>query len=86
MKTGEYNLPMGLKGPNNLAQGNALGKKATRQPKVGKGQAGGQPLPVVAVGLIPHIYRRASFTHRATPKRLPREGSSVARLLRAASQ
>jgi len=35
--------------------------------KVGKGQAEGQPLPVVAVGLIPHIYRRASFTHRATP-------------------
>ena len=34
---------------------------------VGKGQAKGQPLPVVAVGLIPHIYRRASFTHRATP-------------------
>ena len=33
----------------------------------GKGQAGGQPLPVVAVGSIPHIYRRASFTHRATP-------------------
>jgi len=35
--------------------------------EVGKGQAEGQPLPVVAVGLIPHIYRRASFTHRATP-------------------
>jgi len=34
---------------------------------VGKGQAEGQPLPVVAVGSIPHIYRRASFTHRATP-------------------
>ena len=27
----------------------------------------GQPLTVVAVGLILHIYRRASFTHRATP-------------------
>jgi hypothetical protein len=35
---------------------------------VGKGQAKGQPLPVVAMGLIPHIYRRASFTHRATPE------------------
>ena len=35
--------------------------------EVGKGQAGGQPLPVVAVGAIPHIYRRAFFTHRATP-------------------
>jgi len=34
---------------------------------VGKGQAGGQPLPVVAEGLIPLIYRRAFFKHRATP-------------------
>jgi hypothetical protein len=33
----------------------------------GKGQAGGQPLPVVAEGLIPLIYRRAFFKHRATP-------------------
>ena len=34
---GEYNLPMGLKGPNNLAQGNALGKRATQQPKPCRG-------------------------------------------------
>jgi hypothetical protein len=33
----------------------------------GKGQAEGQPLPVVAEGLIPLIYRRAFFKHRATP-------------------
>ena len=25
------------------------------------------PLPVVAMGSIPHIYRRAPFGHRATP-------------------
>ena len=30
-------------------------------------------LPVVATGLIPRIYRRAAFPHRATPKSLPRE-------------
>ncbi len=28
-------------------------------------------LPVVAMGLIPHIYRRAAFPHRATPESLP---------------
>ena len=28
-------------------------------------------LPVVATGLIPRIYRRAAFPHRATPKSLP---------------
>ena len=27
----------------------------------------GLPLPVVAVGSIPHIYRREDFLHRATP-------------------
>ena len=31
----------------------------------------GHSLPVVAMGLIPHIYRRADFPHRATPLRLP---------------
>src|SRR5437762_3549383 len=45
------------------SQGVALGYCIT----VGKGQAGGQPLPVVAEGLIPLIYRRAFFKHRATP-------------------
>ena len=34
----------------------------------GKAEAEGLYLPVVAMGLIPHIYRRACFTHRATPK------------------
>ena len=35
----------------------------------GKGEAGvsGLPLPVVAMGSIPHIYRREDFLHRATP-------------------
>ncbi len=28
-------------------------------------------LPVVAMRLIPHIYRRAAFPHRATPDVLP---------------
>lgn len=28
-------------------------------------------LPVVAMRLIPHIYRRAAFPHRATPEVLP---------------
>jgi hypothetical protein len=37
----------------------------------------GHPLPVVAMGLIPHIYRRAYFSHRATPRRLPIMGSSL---------
>jgi len=53
-----------LKGSNR--NGSVEGCRSLVQ--VGKGQAGGQPLPVVAVGLIPHIYRRASFTHRATPQ------------------
>ena len=30
-----------------------------------------QPLPVVAIGSIPYIYRRASLMHRATPTYLP---------------
>ena len=34
--------------------------------KVGKGVAS-HSLPVVAGGLIPSIYRRAAFPHRATP-------------------
>ena len=28
-------------------------------------------LPVVAMGSIPHIYRRAVFQHRATPQKVP---------------
>ncbi len=38
-------------------------------PAEGKGEAGviGHPLPVVAMGSIPHIYRREDFLHRATP-------------------
>ena len=28
-------------------------------------------LPVVAIGSIPYIYRRAAFPHRATPAALP---------------
>src|SRR5712692_6267190 len=35
--------------------------------KEGKGVARGHSLPVVAMKLILHIYRRASFTLRATP-------------------
>jgi hypothetical protein len=34
---------------------------------VGKAVAQGHCLPVVAKGLIPLIYRRAFFKHRATP-------------------
>jgi len=41
---------------------------------VGKGQGISQPLPVVAMGSIPHIYRRAAFPHRATLARLPQHG------------
>jgi len=37
----------------------------------GKGLGFSQPLPVVAMGLIPHIYRRTAFPYRATPWRLP---------------
>lgn len=33
VRTGEYDLPMSLKGPNNLAQSNALGKPTTQQLK-----------------------------------------------------
>lgn len=33
----------------------------------GKAEAKGHRLPVVATGLIPRIYRRAFFKHRATP-------------------
>ena len=38
----------------------------------GKGEAP-LSLPFVAAGSIPGIYRRASFSHRATPMELPRE-------------
>jgi hypothetical protein len=31
-------------------------------------------LPVVAIGLIPYIYRHAAFPHRAAPERLPHIG------------
>ena len=41
----------------------------------GKGEAEGHSLPVVAMRSIPHIYRRDSFSHRATPERLPRTRS-----------
>ena len=30
------------------------------------------------MGSIPHIYRRAFFRHRATPRKLPPEGNSYA--------
>jgi hypothetical protein len=43
---------------------------------VGKGVALGHPLPVVAMGSIPHIYRHASFSLRATPPSLPRQGKT----------
>jgi tetratricopeptide (TPR) repeat protein len=43
---------------------------------VGKGVALGHPLPVVAMESIPHIYRRASFSLRATPPSLPRQGKT----------
>jgi hypothetical protein len=45
----------------------------------GRGSGGGTPFPtchllaVVATGLIPRIYRRACFSHRATPETLPRQ-------------
>ena len=35
--------------------------------RVGKAEADGHRLPVVATGLVPRIYRRAFFKHRATP-------------------
>ncbi len=41
----------------------------------GKGEAKGHSLPVVAMGSIPHIYRRDSFSHRATTERLPHKRS-----------
>ena len=41
----------------------------------GKAVAEGHRLPVVAEGLIPLIYRRAFFKHRATPPVIaPEEG------------
>src|SRR6266498_1844531 len=46
-----------------------------RRSVAGKGEAKGHSLPVVAMGSIPHIYRRDSFSHRATPERLPRTRS-----------
>ena len=49
----------------------------------GKGEAGGYPatrLPVVAMGLVPHIYRRACFSQRATPNSLPQGLAAVQRL------
>jgi len=42
---------------------------------VGKAEAGtiaSHHLPVVAMGSFPHIFRRASFSQRATPFSLPR--------------
>ena len=48
----------------------------------GKGEAGGYPatrLPVVAMGLVPHIYRRACFSQRATPGSLPQRSVAVQR-------
>ena len=47
----------------------------------GKGEAGSHSLPVVAMGLLPHIYRRDSCSHRATPERLPRERGVVSHAL-----
>src|SRR6266542_6875421 len=41
----------------------------------GKGEAKCHSLPVVAMGSIPHIYLRVSFSHRATTERLPRTRS-----------
>ena len=43
---------------------------AKSENSVGKGEVT-LSLPVVARGLIPPIYRRASFSHRAAPQRDP---------------
>ena len=50
---------------------------------VGKREAIGHPLPVVAIGLIPYIYRRASFSHRAAPKEIAPYGEQHYRSLTA---
>jgi hypothetical protein len=50
-------------------------RKAQLQNLVGKEEGGLiaiLPLPVVAMGSVPHIVRRASFSQRATPFSLPR--------------
>lgn len=44
--------------------------RATTAHAEGKGEVS-LSLPFVATGSIPRIYRRASFTHRATPTMLP---------------
>src|ERR1700687_6254316 len=46
-------------------------KYSFRLTPVGKGEESFLPLPVVARGLIPPIYRRAPFGHRATPWSVP---------------
>jgi hypothetical protein len=51
-------------------------ESAANASSVGKGVALGHPLPVVAMGSIPHIYRHASFSLRATPPSLPRQGKT----------
>src|SRR5260370_39761342 len=44
---------------------------AANSPQVGKGEESFLSLPVVGRGLIPPIYRRARFGHRATPWSVP---------------
>ncbi len=53
----------------------AIGSLRVMKSVAGKGEAKGHSLPVVAMGSIPHIYRRDSFSHRATPERLPHKRS-----------
>ena len=64
-----------LKEPHRLKKRTERNTPATHT--VGKREAIGHPLPVVAIGLIPYIYRRASFSHRAAPKEIAPQGGAA---------
>ena len=55
--------------PGTIGPGKVVPYRA--DPEVGKGEESFLSLPVVARGLIPPIYRRALFGHRATPWPVP---------------